>query len=115
LRQRERQGAGRTVTGFACAKVLKAIADETRLRILQLLFRGERSVGEIAQELGLEQTHVSHHLAILRAARLVEEERRGKRVMNRLHPEVATSFKGSSQLDLGCCIVQFRLDEPTKG
>lgn len=108
---RETRGgtSGRTQTGFACAKVLKAMGDETRLSILRLLFAGEKAVGQIAEALGAEQAHVSHHLAILRAARLVEEERRGKRVMNRLHPEVYASFKGGSQIDLGCCVVEFRL------
>jgi DNA-binding transcriptional ArsR family regulator len=109
LRKVKDKTGATTGTGFACAKVLKAMADETRLRILRLLFWGEKSVGEIADALDAEQAHVSHHLAILRAARLVEEERMGKRVMNRLHPQVYASFKGDSKIDLGCCVVEFRL------
>lgn len=100
---------------FECAKVLKAMAHEARLRILRLLFQGERSVGEIAEALGVEQSQISHHLAILRAARLVEDERQGKRIANRLHPQVHDSFSSGGLLDLGCCTVEFRLGEPTKG
>ncbi len=98
---------------FVCAKVLKAMADDTRLRILRLLFQGEHSVGEIVQALGLPQTQISHHLAILRAASLVEDERRGQRVVNRLDPRVYDSFASGSRIDLGCCVVEFRPIEPT--
>ena len=84
------------------------MADETRLRILRLLFEGEKAVGEIAEALAAPQTHVSHHLAILRAAGLVEDERQGKRVINRLHPQVYDSFAKGSRLDLGCCTIEFR-------
>ena len=114
MRQVEERGPGRTQTGFACAKVMKAMGDDTRLRIVQLLFDGEKSVGEIGEAIGAGQTHVSHHLAILRAAQLVEEERRGKRVMNRLHPAVDASFKGERRIDLGCCVVEFRRGDPTE-
>ncbi len=88
------------------------MADDTRLRILRLLFEGERAVGEIAETLQLSQTHVSHHLAILRAAGLVEDERRGQRVINRLDPRVYDSFATGSRIDLGCCVVEFRPVEP---
>jgi DNA-binding HxlR family transcriptional regulator len=109
--QNERKRSARPT--FICAKVLKAMADDTRLRILRLLFQGERSVGDIAQALGLSQTHTSHHLAILRAAGLVEDERRAQRVLNRLDPRVHDSFASGSRIDLGCCVVEFRPLEPT--
>jgi DNA-binding transcriptional ArsR family regulator len=49
----------------------KAMADESRLRIVGLLAHGERSVQELAQALDLREPTVSHHLAILKRQGLV--------------------------------------------
>lgn len=49
----------------------KAMADESRLRIIGLLAQGERSVQELARALDLKEPTVSHHLAILRGLGLV--------------------------------------------
>jgi DNA-binding transcriptional ArsR family regulator len=49
----------------------KALADESRLRIVGLLANGERSVQDLAAQLGLKEPTVSHHLAILKAQGLV--------------------------------------------
>jgi hypothetical protein len=49
----------------------KAMADESRLKIIGLLASGERNVQELAQALGLKEPTVSHHLAILKRQRLV--------------------------------------------
>lgn len=65
---------------------VKAMADETRQRILNLLQPGEMSVGELTKALGLTQPTTSHHLAIMRRARLVFARREGKQVFYRLSP-----------------------------
>jgi DNA-binding HxlR family transcriptional regulator len=49
----------------------KAMADESRLKIIGLLASGERNVQDLAQALGLREPTVSHHLAILRRRGLV--------------------------------------------
>ncbi len=49
----------------------KALAHESRLRIVGLLAQGERSVQELAELLALKEPTVSHHLAILKAQGLV--------------------------------------------
>src|ERR1700679_156358 len=49
----------------------KAMADESRLRIIGLLAAGERSVQQLARDLDLKEPTVSHHLAILKARGLV--------------------------------------------
>lgn len=54
---------------------LKAICDANRLRILCLLFKGEKCVCDIEEELAISQPLASHHLAILREAGLVEVRR----------------------------------------
>lgn len=56
----------------------KALADESRIRILAALRQGELSVGEIVQALGLGQSRVSRHLNILAAAGLVVSRRDGR-------------------------------------
>lgn len=58
-------------------RYLKALADESRLRILGILADGERSVDNLAAILKLRAPTVSHHLALLRAVDLVEARAAG--------------------------------------
>lgn len=62
------------------AETFRLLGDTTRLRILFFCLEGPRSVGDIAETLGLSQALVSHHLRLLRAARLVSGERRSRQV-----------------------------------
>ncbi len=93
-----------------CAGVLRAMGDDTRLRILQALLHRERCVNEIAQKLNLPQPHVSHHLQILRNVKLVEGQRDGQRICYRLLPEIRASLADQKNpaIDLGCCRISFR-------
>jgi len=59
------------------AFLARALADENRLRILMRIGTGRLSVTQIAEELGLSQPLVSHHLKELKHALLVDVERRG--------------------------------------
>lgn len=61
------------------ARLLKALADSTRLRILSLLSRneGEICVFEIVESISLEQPTISHHLRVLRDAGLVDYHKKG--------------------------------------
>ncbi len=65
---------------------VKAMADETRQRILSLLQPGEKSVGDLTEALGLTQPTISHHLAIMRRAGLVFARREGKQIFYRPSP-----------------------------
>ena len=58
-------------------QVFKALADETRLRILNLLCRRELCVCQIVEVLGIGQSKASRHLATLRHAGLVTDRREG--------------------------------------
>jgi len=58
-------------------KVFKTLADPTRLRILALLEREELAVQDLMQVLGMAQSRVSRHLAILRGAGLLRDRRDG--------------------------------------
>lgn len=59
-------------------EILKALADGNRLQILLLLSRQEMAVCELIAALKLSQPAVSHHLKILKHARLVKDTREGK-------------------------------------
>jgi DNA-binding transcriptional ArsR family regulator len=90
----------------ACARLLKALADPERLRIVDCLRSGPRNVSELAAELREELANVSHHLGVLRQAGLVLDRKDGKFVVYRLHPDIfrpATAGQASDCLDLGCC------------
>ena len=62
------------------AYLFAMLGDETRLRIILACIESPISVGEIAEQLGLSYSLVSHHLRLLRAARLLRSERKGKHV-----------------------------------
>jgi DNA-binding transcriptional ArsR family regulator len=90
------------------ARLFRALGDPTRLRILRCLFERPRSVGDLASDLGVEDYHVSRHLAVLRAVDLVEAERDAQRVIYRVHDEARERIDASThQLDLGCCQIRF--------
>lgn len=71
----------------AALAVLDVIAEPTRRRILDVVREGERSVGELVDELGMHQPGVSRHLRVLRDAGLVEVRRDAQRRLYRLRPE----------------------------
>ena len=89
-----------------CASVLKVLADETRLAVIEQLLSGPMHVGQINESLGVERTLLSHHLRVLRDAKLVTSERDGKHVLYSL----ATSIQGRRRgraINLGCCLISF--------
>ncbi len=73
----------------AASRFLKALSNETRLRLLWLLAEGEQSVSELGRALGLRQPAISQQLARLRAERLVAQRRQGKSVYYSLASEEA--------------------------
>lgn len=63
------------------ARVCKAIADPKRLLIINELRDGDLKVGELCESLGLSQSNVSQHLAILRERGVVTARRQGTSVI----------------------------------
>ncbi len=61
-------------------QLLKALADETRLQILEFLKDGEKCVREIVPHIGTSQSNVSQHLRILRNANIVTDRREGRSI-----------------------------------
>jgi ArsR family transcriptional regulator len=74
----------------------KALADETRQKIMALCCCTEMSVSALVEATGVAQPTVSHHLKVLKDAGLVAAERRGKEIYYTLN---------QTQLASGCCQV----------
>jgi ArsR family transcriptional regulator len=68
---------------------LKAAGDETRIRLLVLLQRGERTVKELTEILGQSQPRISRHLKVLAEAGLVSRSPEGSWVYYRLSDDAA--------------------------
>jgi len=66
------------------SEVLKILASPRRLEILHRLAEGPLEVGRLAAEMGISQPNASQHLAVMRAAGVVEAEREGREVRYRL-------------------------------
>ncbi len=81
------------------ARVLKALANESRLMIIDRLSLGECSVGQLTELVGSDQSTVSKHLAVLRSNGLVEDRRDGNTVYYKLlTPCVLNFFSCASQV-----------------
>lgn len=73
-------------------KILKALADENRLRIVSLLNQKSLCVCEIEFVLDMTQSNVSRHLGKLKEAGLVETEKRGQFIYYRFNRKSAATF-----------------------
>lgn len=74
---------------------LRFLGDSTRLRILRCLAESPLNVGELVQVLGLAQSNVSHHLAKLKKAGLVAEQRHGAQKVYSLAPRPGGGVTGA--------------------
>lgn len=103
----------RSVKIFECIHALKALGEENRIRIVQMLLEKERSVNEISEELGVTQYNVSKHLRVLREAGLLETKKNGQQRLYSLAEDFHSHLsKNDNVLDLGCCT--FRFDKQPK-
>lgn len=65
---------------YDLADLFKVLGDSTRIRILCVLYNGEMCVNEIAEELGMTTSAISHQLRTLKQSRLVKFRREGKTI-----------------------------------
>ena len=94
---------------------LKALADPIRREILNLLKNGRLSAGEICEHFSVTGASISRHLAILKEADLIRNQREGKFIYYELNTSVLedvmlwiTDLKGASNLSL------IHISEPTR-
>lgn len=66
------------------AGVFQALAHPTRIAVMECLTRGELSVGQLCEKVGVEQANASQHLAVLRNKHLVETRKEGSQIFYRL-------------------------------
>jgi len=78
----------------ARARVMKALAHASRLFIVDELARGERCVCQLTEMVGADVSTVSKHLAVLKQAGVVLDERRGQQVFYRLRVPCILNFFG---------------------
>lgn len=74
------------------ARIGKALSSPIRLEILDLLRQGPRSVEAIAEQAGVSLANASQHLQQLRAARLVESDKKGQHVIYRVADQEVCRF-----------------------
>jgi DNA-binding transcriptional ArsR family regulator len=91
-----------------CSRFLRGMADPERLRIIERLFESDRTVSDLAADLGIPLKNASHHLKTLRHAGLVVSTRRGRFVHYSLSPDVLKAGRvgATGLLDFGCCRIE---------
>ena len=82
----------------ALQKVFKTLSDPTRVRILRLLEAEELMVQELMEVLGMAQSRVSRHLAILREASLLRDRRDGTYVFYRFSAPIDGPWREAWEL-----------------
>jgi DNA-binding transcriptional ArsR family regulator len=102
------------------AGIFQGLAHPTRLAIVELLREGELSVGAILSHLGIEQSTVSQHLAILRMKRIVASRKEGNQVFYSLRDPVLKHVLdlmrryAASHLAEDLALLQEMDDKPTR-
>ena len=79
------------------AELFKMFGDSTRIKILSLLFEGEKCVQEITDASGTSQSAVSHQLRLLKQARLVRSRRSGKQIYYTLADDHVKTILGMAK------------------
>lgn len=91
---------------ISCAQVLKVLADETRLAVVEQLLESPKTVSKINEAICVEPTLLSHHLRALKEARIIVGKREGRFVSYSLSPALVSRRKGRT-INLGCCQIAF--------
>src|SRR5262245_47129365 len=90
-----------------CVVALRALGEDTRVRIVGLLMTEPLDVSEITQRVGVSQYNVSKHLRILKEAGLLQVEKVGRRHLYALAEGIRRGTQAGDVLDLGCCSFNF--------
>ncbi len=73
------------------ADVFKALADENRLKILELLMSGEKCGSELLEKISMSQSTLSHHLKTMCVSGIIKSKRKGTATYYSVNPEGAES------------------------
>ena len=91
------------------AEVLKALAQPTRLKILECLREGEKCICEIVPAINGEQSNISRHISLLQKSHLISTRKDGVRLMVRVRDSRIFEI-----LDQVGAILKSRINEQTK-
>jgi len=90
-----------------CAELLSALASPERLRIVRFLVEAPHTVTEIVGMLNIPAVNVSHHLAVLKSARLIEKTKKGRfswyALAHGLIEQMLAAGIPREAINLGCC------------
>lgn len=89
-------------TLYQLADLFKMFSDSTRIRILDILIRRELCVQDIADELEMTQSAISHQLRLLKQAHLVKSRREGKTVYYSLADDHVTTIMAQGLEHVRC-------------
>lgn len=81
--------------------VFRAMSDPTRREIVRMLQEGDMTAGAIAERFDMSKPSVSHHLNVLKSARLLRAERRGQEIVYSLQETVFQEFLGYLAVTFG--------------
>jgi ArsR family transcriptional regulator len=88
----------------AQARYFRVLGDATRLRVLEILLRGEHTVADLAATIGAPRSRISNHLACLKWCRFVAARRQGQHVIYRVaDPRVQTLIVAARSLTAARC------------
>lgn len=79
-------------------EVIKALGDETRIEILEIIGKKEMNASDVAYKCTLTRSTISHHLQILKRAKILESRKEGKEIYYSLN---MSTIKSLSQSLLG--------------
>ncbi|MGV8967519.1 MAG: ArsR/SmtB family transcription factor [Cellulomonas sp.] len=98
------------------AEFFKTLGHPARIRILELLSTGDHSVGELMPELGLEASHLSQQLAVLRRAGVVVARKQGNTVIYSMaSPDIAALLQLARKVLTGLLTEQMDLLSDIQG
>lgn len=89
-------------TLYKLADLFKVFSDSTRIRILDILIKGELCVQDIANELEMTQSAISHQLRVLKQAHLVKARRDGKTIYYSLADDHVTMIMAQGLEHVWC-------------
>lgn len=82
----------------------KNLGNKTRFRIIKTVQKEPRSVTEIAEEVDMEQSAVSHHLSKLKECRLIKSEKKGKKRIYSLRETVKPALRAAEKHKQKYCL-----------
>jgi DNA-binding transcriptional ArsR family regulator len=87
------------------SRMLKAIADSDRLRLVLQLREGAKNVGTLADAIGADIVNVSHHLGVLRGSAVVKDKKIGRFVYYALNPDIIIKNGSALHFRLAGCVL----------